>query len=118
MPSKEELEDYSIGAVWTWIGIASRKQAAQPKPAVILPYGTLVENPRATVIGIGTSLKWVALLPNGDLVVGPDMISHGDSKEDRDLLGSESKEFRNDMIFLKKAMVHGTINLNNIAKSK
>lgn len=117
MPSKEELSDDSIGEIWEWVGVATRKSTPQPKPDVILPYGTLVENTRATIIGIGTSLKWVAILPNGDLVIGPGMITHTANEENYQL-GIEAKEFRNDMIFLKKAMVHGTINLKNIPKLK
>lgn len=118
MPSKEELADYTIQTVWNWIGTISRKQTSQPKPEVILPYGSLIENQKATILGVGQGFKWVALLPNGDLVIGPEMISHADSKEEKDQLGIESKEFRNDMIFLKKAMVHGTINLNSIPIEK
>jgi hypothetical protein len=107
----EKEEDYTIGKIWVW------KKNGQPKPDVMLNYGHLVENPKATIPGVGSSMKWVSLLPNGDLVVGPDMILSGSFEaKDVDTLGRENKEFKNDMIFLKKAMTHGTINLNEFPK--
>ena len=111
----DKQEDFTIAKIWRW------KKNGTPKPDIILNYGHLVEDCKATIPGIGASMKWVCLLQNGDLVIGPDMISSPtmESKEGQvaaDLLGRETKEFKNDMIFLKKAVAHGTINLNEFPR--
>ena len=115
--SKEELADYTINRVWSWISIASKlnSRSQQPKPDLILPYGTLVENSKATIPGIGVSMRWIALLQNGDLVIGPEMIG-GEDKESREQSGNETREFKSDIIWLKKALAHGTIRMEDFPR--
>jgi hypothetical protein len=114
--SERERKDYTIARVWNWIAIAAKKPEAA-KRDVLLNYGYLIENPKVSLPGIGQGFKNVALLPNCDLVIGPELIAATDDRS-KDALGLETKEFRNDMIYLKRAMIHGTIDLNDFPKLK
>jgi len=109
MPDK--AEDFTIAKVWNW------RKGVQPKPDLILSYGSLVENQKITLPSIGNSFKWTVLLPNCDLVIGPEMLTESAAEQaSKEQLALELKEFKSDMIFLKKAMTHGTIRLNEFPR--
>lgn len=103
--------DARIGQIWLWVSIAERmknraEKKANPEPDVLLPYGFLYEND-SDLEDVAKSEHSVALLPNCDLVIGPFYTSG--SKEGNTSLTEERREFNYDMLYLKKAMMHGTI---------
>ena len=116
MSKTDKDEDFTIGYIWTWLPPASSKPKDEKKvrASLVLPYGYLVENADATIQGIGSSMRWTALLYNGDLVIGPDMIAI--DKDSREAAAQELKDFKADIIYLKRAMAHGTIQLNMFHK--
>ena len=83
------------------------------RPDVLLPYGRLFASDLSARDAAKT-MKMTQLLPNLDLVVGPNLLTG--AKEDKDTLARETSEFKQDMIYLKFAMMHGTVNLNELAR--
>lgn len=108
-------EDFTIGRIWLWKGYSSRKdQQNTPKPDVILPYGYLYET-EISLVQIATKMNQVAILPNCDLIIGPEFLFGGDETE-KNRIGLEAKEFKADVVYLKKAIEHGTIDIERMPK--
>lgn len=108
------IKDSRIGQIWLWVSVAERMKNRElkkpnPEPDVLLPYGYMYEND-SELEDVAKSEHIVALLPNCDLVIGP-FFTTG-SKEENQILGNEKNEFSRDMLYLKKAMMHGTIDYN------
>ena len=108
-------EDFTIGRIWLWKSSSQKKEEKNLKPDLVLPFGYMYEH-QMSLVQVAKKLNQVALLPNCDLVLGPDL-TPGVTDEEKTRVGNENKEFRSDMLYLKKAIEHGTIEIETLPKS-
>ena len=101
-----------IGRIWLWKHFSQVPKS--PDPDVLLPYGGLFEMEKMSLRDLGENTDFVAVLPNQDIVRGPTMVSL--KKEDALEAGNITRDFRLDMVYLKKAMYHKTIVLSDLPR--
>lgn len=97
-----------VGRVWTWVS-TTRKKTIKERPHVVLPHGFLYENTRADYHICCNSLNHIALMPNHDILIGPDL--QGGNKEE---LNQAWRDFWRDTVYLKNAVTNGSIKLDEL----
>ena len=115
MRSQTNLDQ--VGRIWNWIGYRARQEPGNKvKPDIVLPHGILQETD-LTLGEVATKFTHIAILQNCDLIVGPPLLSgNSNEKESKDLYSRVMQEFRNDILYLKKAIESKTIIIEDLPR--